>query len=60
MWRVMELTDPEDPLLEWIISTENMLRAWKRVKANKGASGVDNMSIEKFPKFVRENWDNLR
>jgi hypothetical protein len=26
-----------------------MQQAWKRVKANKGAFGIDKMPIEKFP-----------
>jgi RNA-directed DNA polymerase len=36
-----------------------MLKAWKRVKANKGAAGVDRMSIEAFPEFARQNWDKI-
>ena len=30
------------------------------MKANKGAPGIDNMSVEEFPEFARENWDNIR
>jgi RNA-directed DNA polymerase len=37
-----------------------MLKAWKRVKANKGAPGIDEMSIEEFPEFARNNWDSIR
>lgn len=33
-------------LLEEILSRENMILAYKRVKANKGASGVDGVSVE--------------
>ena len=32
-------------LLEQVLARENMQRAWKRVKANKGAAGVDGMDI---------------
>jgi len=60
MRHVMESSDPNDHLLERILSRENMLKAWKRVKANKGAAGVDGMSIEAFPEFVRLNWDQIR
>jgi len=60
MGHVMESPDPNDHLLERILSTENMLKAWKRVKANKGAPGIDNMSIEEFPEFARDNWDSIR
>ena len=41
MRHVTEQPDPNDHLLERILSREKMLRAWKRVKANKGAAGVD-------------------
>ena len=58
--RVMEPPNPNDHLLERVLSQENMRRAWKRVKANKGAPGVDNMSIEEFPEFARKNWDSIR
>ena len=47
-------------LLEQILSRENMLLAWKRVKANKGAAGVDGMSIDAFPEFARQHWDRIR
>ena len=60
MRRVIESPDPNDCLLERILSRENMQKAWKQVKANKGASGIDNMSIEGFPDFARENWDDIR
>jgi RNA-directed DNA polymerase len=57
---VMEPPDPHEHLLERIVSRENMRRAWKRVKANKGAPGTDNMSTEDFPAFARKNWDTIR
>ncbi len=53
MSRVVEPSKPDDHLLERILSRENMLRAWKRVKANTGAAGVDGMSIEQFPDAAR-------
>lgn len=33
-------------LLEKVLSRDNLNRAYKRVKANKGASGVDGMTVE--------------
>jgi len=60
MGHVIEPPDPNEHLLERVFSRENMLRAWKRVKANKGASGVDGISIAEFPGFTRDRWENIR
>lgn len=60
MRRVMEPPNPDDHLLERMLSRENMQRAWKRVETNKGAPGIDGMSIEEFPEFARQNWDRIR
>ncbi len=55
--RVADKPDPDQHLLERILSRSNMTRAWDRVKANKGAPGVDNMPITDFPAFAREQWE---
>lgn len=47
-------------LLEEILSRENMLPAYKRVKANKGAGGVDGITIEEVDKYLKENWEDIR
>jgi RNA-directed DNA polymerase len=59
MRRVTEPPNPNDHLLERILSRENMRKAWKRVKSNKGAPGIDGMSIQEFPEFSRNNWDSI-
>lgn len=56
----IEPPDPNGRLLEQILSHENMLSAWKRVKANKGAPGVDGIIIEEFPALTRDKWVGIR
>ena len=60
MGHVSEQPNPNVNLLEWILSRENMLLAWKRVKANKGAPGIDGITIEEFPDYLREYWERIR
>ena len=56
--RETERTDGAD-LLEQILSRDNLNRAYKRVKANKGAPGIDGMTIEDALPWLRENREKL-
>ena len=47
-------------LLEEILSKENMTQAYKRVVANKGASGVDGITIDEVKQYLIENWEEIR
>ncbi|KAA8980380.1 group II intron reverse transcriptase/maturase [Halospina sp. K52047b] len=47
-------------LLEQAFARENMQRAWKRVKANKGAAGVDGLDINQTGEYLRWAWPTLR
>ena len=58
--RVTGKPDLNENLLERIVSRSNMLKAWERVKANNGASGIDNMSIDDFMAYAHEHWDAIR
>ena len=42
-------------LLERILDRDNLNNAYKRVKSNKGAGGVDRMSVDELLAFLREN-----
>ncbi|MBZ0224520.1 MAG: group II intron reverse transcriptase/maturase [Comamonas sp.] len=48
------------PLLEVALTTENLRAAWKRVKANKGAAGVNGLDIEQTARALRTNWPRIR
>jgi group II intron reverse transcriptase/maturase len=47
-------------LMEEILSRENMAQAYKKVKSNKGASGVDGISIEEIHEYLKENWPGIK
>ena len=55
-----ELNIKSEPLLESVLSTGNVRSAWDRVKANRGAPGIDKISIESFPELTRVNWLNIK
>ena len=55
--------EPEDTgpgLLSAVLARENMQQAWKRVRANKGAAGVDGLSIDETAERLRTEWPLIR
>jgi RNA-directed DNA polymerase len=42
-----------DNLFERVLQRENLQAAWKQVRANKGAAGVDGMTIDEFPDWAK-------
>lgn len=47
-------------LLEEILSPENMSRAYTKVYANKGTSGVDGVTIEELKDYIKDNWKSIK
>ena len=47
-------------LMEEILSRENMMLAFKKVKAKKGASGVDGISVDEVQGYLKENWPGIK
>ncbi|WP_345997661.1 group II intron reverse transcriptase/maturase [Sodalis praecaptivus] len=55
--------EPEDAgrdLLMQALARKNMQRAWKHLKANKGAAGVDGLSIEQTGQHLKYAWPTIR
>lgn len=46
-------------LIEVVTSKENLNRAYKKVVANKGASGVDGVTVEELGDYIKENKDEI-
>ena len=47
-------------LLEDIFSRENMQAAYQRVVSNKGAAGIDGMTVGELSDHLRHNWPCIR
>ena len=46
-------------LLELILRKENLNKAYKQVKSNKGGGGIDGMQVDEFLPYLRENQEIL-
>jgi len=47
-------------LLDEILQRENLLEALRRVERNKGAPGVDGMTVEQLGPYLKEHWSRIR
>jgi len=46
--------------MEEVWERENCLQAYKRVKSNKGSPGIDGMTVEQLPDYLKEHWPAIR
>ena len=47
------------PLVKYITSKGCIADAWKKVKSNKGAPGIDGINVEKFTKWIKPRWERI-
>ena len=57
IWKERDSAQPK--LLEKILHKDNLNRAFKRVKANKGAPGSDGMTVDEALMYFKENQKEL-
>ncbi len=57
IWKERDSAQPR--LLEAILYKDNFNRAYKRVKANKGAPGIDGMTIEEALPYLKEHQQEI-
>ena len=49
-----------EQLMEEVCERENCKQALARVKANKGSSGVDGMTVRELPEYLKQHWPVIR
>ena len=47
-------------LMEEVVERENLKEALKRVRANKGSPGVDGMTVQVLPDYLKAHWTAIR
>jgi len=50
----------DEQWIEEVCERENCKQALKRVKANKGSPGVDRMTVQQLPEYLKEHWPAIR
>ena len=49
-----------EQLMEEVCGRENCKQALKRVKANQGSAGVDGMTVQQLPDYLKQHWPAIR
>lgn len=48
-----------DALMERVLEHTNLQRALKKVRGNKGSPGIDGMTVDELPKWLKEHWPRV-
>ena len=51
---------PNSALLERVLMRANLQRALKQVRQNQGAPGIDGMTVDALPDYLRHHWPEIR
>jgi len=52
--------EQNNDLIKEVLSRQNMLKALRRVEQNRGAPGIDNLTVENLKPYLRQNWLSIR
>ena len=58
--RACESPVSSEQVMEEVCDRENLLRALKRVKSNKGSPGIDGMTVGELPDYLKQHWPAIR
>lgn len=47
-------------MMEEVLDKGNLIEALNKVMENKGAAGIDGMTVDKLPAYLKENWKRIR
>ncbi len=48
------------PLMERVTARDNVIAAYRKVKRNKGSAGIDGMTVDDLPSFLKQHWLSIR
>jgi RNA-directed DNA polymerase len=49
-----------EQLMEEVCGRKNCQQALARVKSNKGSAGIDGMTVEQLPAYLKQHWPTIR
>lgn len=50
----------DEQLMEEVVARENLQAALRQVRSNHGSAGVDGMTVEELPAYLRTHWPQIR
>jgi len=59
-------TSPESPtdsfggVMQEVLQADNLRAALRQVQANKGAPGIDGMTVDQLPGYLKEHWPGIK
>jgi group II intron reverse transcriptase/maturase len=56
----LDVRDDMSLLMERVVEGGNLRRALKRVQQNAGSPGVDGLTVDDFPAYLKQHWRALR